>query len=137
MTGFRLPDVNRVLVSGRLTRDPDRRFAADGTPVTGFTLAFHRRYRGKNGQVAEHTGFVPVMTYQRLAEVCGQALHKGSPVLVEGRLQMREWTGRGDRRQVRLEIRAELVHFLDKGEGAAAAPSAQTDIIEDTGAGAP
>ena len=72
-----MPEVNRVLLSGRLTRDPDLRYAADGTHITSFPIAFHRRYRGRDGSFAEQTGYVTVMTYQRLAEVCGQYLKKG------------------------------------------------------------
>jgi single-strand DNA-binding protein len=106
--------VNRVLLSGRLTRDPDRRYGADGTPVTSFSLAFHRRYRGRDGRAAEQTGFVMVMTYQRLAEVCGMYLKRGSAVLVEGRLQMREWTTSHGEKRDRLELRGESVHFLEK-----------------------
>lgn len=118
MSDLKLPDLNRVLVSGRLTHEPDRRYAADGTPVTSFNLAFHRRYKSSAGAWAEHTGFVTVMTYRRLAEVCGQYLKKGSPVVVEGRLQMREWTApQGGKRQ-RLEVRAESVHFMEKMGGA-------------------
>ncbi len=130
MTELRLPEINRVMLSGRLTRDPDARFAADGTAITEFDIAFHRRYRTRDGQAAEQTGFVAVLAYQRLAEVCRQYLRKGSAVLVEGRLQMREWTTpRGARRQ-RLEVRADQVHFLDRapqrsdagGEGPHAQP---------------
>jgi single-strand DNA-binding protein len=112
-----MPEVNRVLLSGRLTRDPDLRYAADGTHITSFPIAFHRRYRGRDGSFAEQTGYVTVMTYQRLAEVCGQYLKKGNPVLVEGRLQMREWLApQGGKRQ-RLELRGESVHFLEKSPG--------------------
>ena len=114
MSELKLPEINRVLVSGRLTRDPDRRYAQDGTAVTSFGLAFHRHYRARDGSAAEHTGFVTVMTYQRLAEVCGQYLKKGSAVLVEGRLQMREWTTPQGREGSRLEIRGEMVHFLER-----------------------
>jgi single-strand DNA-binding protein len=114
MSELRLPELNRVVLSGRLTRDPDRRYASDGTAITSLPLAFHRRYRSRQGALAEHTGYVTVMCYQRLAEVCAQYLHTGSAVLVEGRLQMREWTStRGEKRQS-LEIRAESVHFLEK-----------------------
>jgi single-strand DNA-binding protein len=121
VTELKLPEVNRVLLSGRLTRDPENRFASDGTPVTQLDLAFHRRYRGKDGAAGEQTGFVTVMTYQRLAEVCGQYLKKGSAVLVEGRLQMREWASpQGGKRQ-RLEVRAEAVHFMERGPGRPAA----------------
>lgn len=121
MTDLRLPEVNRVLISGRLTRDPEQRYAPDGTQVTSFSLAFHRRYRGRDGRLAEQTGFVTVMTYARLAEVCAQYLRKGSPVLAEGRLQMREWTAAQGGKRQRLEVRADQVHFLEKapteGEG--------------------
>lgn len=127
MTELRLPEINRVVLGGRLTRDPDKRYASDGTAVTTLSLAFHRRYRSRDGRLAEHTGYVTVMCYQRLADVCAQYLRTGSPVLVEGRLQMREWTNtRGEKRQS-LEIRAESVHFLEKAPagGAAAAEAAE------------
>jgi single-strand DNA-binding protein len=114
MSELKLPEINRVLLSGRLTRDPDRRYAADGTEVTSFGLAFNRRYRARDGSPAEQTGYVTVMTYQRLAEVCGQYLKKGSAVLVEGRLQMREWTTPKGGKGSRLELRGEMVHFLER-----------------------
>ena len=114
MTELKLPEINRVLLSGRLTRDPERRYAADGTEITSLDLAFNRHYRGQDGKLAEHTGYVTVVTYQRLAEVCAQYLRKGSAVLVEGRLQMREWTTPQGAKRQRLEIRGEQVHFLEK-----------------------
>ena len=131
MTELKLPEINRVMLSGRLTRDPEPRFAADGTAVTSFTLAFHRRYRARDGRYAEQTGYATVLAYQRLAEVCGQYLRKGSAALVEGRLQMREWTTRQGGKQQRLEIRADSVHFLEKAAEEAslfsAAPPEQAD----------
>jgi len=132
MSQLRLPEINRVMLSGRLTRDPDQRFAADGTQLTSFTIAFHRRYRARDGRYLEHTGYATVMTYQRLAEVCGQYLKKGSPVLVEGRLQMREWNTRQGGTQQRLEVRAETVHFLEKpaGAGEPKGPAAAAEIDE-------
>jgi single-strand DNA-binding protein len=121
VTELKLPEVNQVVLAGRLTRDPDGRFAGDGTAITQFDLAFHRRYRTREGGPAEQTGFVTVVTYQRTAEVCRQYLRKGSAVLIEGRLQMREWkTPQGAKRQ-RLEVRADRVHFLER---AAARPNA-------------
>jgi single-strand DNA-binding protein len=135
MTELKLPEVNRVMLSGRLTHEPDRRYAPDGTSITNFPLAFHRRYRTGAGKYAEHTGYVTVMTYQRLAEVCGQYLKKGSAVLVEGRLQMREWQApQGEKRQ-RLEIRAESVHFLERvaggaSRGADARSGGEGDLLE-------
>ena len=125
MVEWRLPDVNRVVLSGRLTRDPDRRYASDGTAVTRFDLAFHRRVRARNGQISESTGYVSVTTYQRLAEVCAEALRKGSPVLIEGRLVAREWnTPQGGSRS-RLELAADNVHFLERRADAAPAEPAE------------
>lgn len=114
MTELKLPDVNRVLLSGRLTRDPDPRYASDGTQITSFTLVFHRYFKAADGQWARHPGYVVVKTYETLAENCAKYLHRGSAVLVEGRLQMREWTAAQGETQQRLEIRAELVHFLER-----------------------
>src|SRR5262245_41198003 len=119
MSELRLPEINRVLLSGRLTRDPDKRYATDGTAVTGFGLSLNRHYRTREGRSAEHAGFVTVMTYQRLAEVCGQYLKKGSAVLVEGRLQLREWMSPGGQKGSRLEVRGEMVHFLERRADAA------------------
>jgi single-strand DNA-binding protein len=127
MSELRLPEINRVLLSGRLTRDPDKRYAGDGTAVTSFGLAFHRRYRGRDGRPQEQTGFVTVMTYQRLAEVCGQYLNKGSAVLVEGRLQQREWTTPQGAQGSRLELRGEMVHFLERRPGQAQPGAAESD----------
>ena len=131
MSELKLPEINRVILSGRLTRDPEARYAADGTPVTSFTLAFHRRYRTREGRSAEQAGFVRVVAYQRLAEVCGQYLRKGGAALVEGRLQMREWAARRGEAQQRLEIRADAVHFLEKPAGEVplfgAAPAEESD----------
>jgi len=127
MTDLKLPEVNRLMLSGRLTRDPDGRFAQDGTAITEFDIAFHRRYRTNTGAAAEQTGYVAVLTYQRLAEVCSQFLKKGSAVLIEGRLQMREWTtARGVRRQ-RLEVRADQVHFLERAPQQRDAAGGQPD----------
>ena len=114
MTDLRLPEVNRVMLSGRLTRDPDGRFAGDGTAITQLDLAFHRRYRSREGTPAEQTGYVTVMTYQRTAEICRQYLRKGNAVLIEGRLQLREWTTPQGAKRQRLEVRADQVHFLER-----------------------
>lgn len=120
VSDLRLPEINRLLLAGRLTRDPDKRYSTDGTAITRFDLAFHRRLRTRAGSTSESTGFVSIITYQRLAEVCGESLHKGSAVLVEGRLAMREWNTPQGKRS-RLEVQADNVHFLDRRPDAATA----------------
>lgn len=131
MPELRLPEINHVVLAGRLTHDPERRYAADGTQVTTFTLAFNRHYRARDGHLAEHSGFVTVVTYQRLAEVCGERLHKASPVLVEGRLQMREWTAAQGAKMQRIEIRGEQVHFLDRAPGGASPEGAAPEVPDE------
>jgi single-strand DNA-binding protein len=135
MSELRLPEVNRVMLSGRLTREPDKRYAPDATPVTNFDLAFHRRFRNRDGSPGEQTGFVAVITYQRLAEVCGDYLHKGSAVLVEGRLQMRTWEAEKGEQRSRLEIRADSVHFLDRRPDQAAGAEAAEAASEEARSG--
>ena len=137
MTGLRLPEINRVILGGRLTCDPEARYAGDGTPITSLALAFHRGFKGRDGQPMEETGYVTVRTYQRLAEVCGQRLKQGSPVLVEGRLQMREWKDGQGGRQTRLEIRAENVHFMEQAPSAAERPGPGTSQRTDESGRAP
>jgi single-strand DNA-binding protein len=122
VTELRLPEINRLVLAGRLTRDPDRRYGPDGTAITRFDLAFHRRFRTRAGQVGESSGFVTINTYQRLAEVCGESLKKGSPVLVEGRLQMREWKSTQGESRNRLEVQADMVHFLERRPDAGQEP---------------
>ena len=127
MSELRLPEINRLVLSGRLTRDPEKRYTSDGTPITSFSLAFHRRYRTRDGQASEQTGYVTVLCYQRLAEVCAQYLHTGSAVVIEGRLQMREWAStRGEKRQS-LELRAESVHFLEKARSGEESPEGASE----------
>ena len=113
MTELKLPEINRVLVAGRLTRDPDRRYTPEGIAVTRFDVAFHRRVRVR-GQLSEITGFVTVNTWQRLAEVCGEFLKKGSPVVIEGRLAFKEWKSAQGEKRSGLEIQADNVHFLER-----------------------
>ena len=137
MTGLRLPEINRVILGGRLTRDPEARYAGDGTPVTTLALAFHRGFRGRDGKFQEESGYVTVRTYQRLAEVCGERLKKGNAVLVEGRLQMREWKDGQGARQTRLEIRAENVHFMEQAPNAEAQAGPEVPKRTDEGGRAP
>ncbi len=80
--------MNRVLLTGRLTRDPELRTLASGKTVTQFSLATND-YRGGTEKAEYHN----VVTWDRLAEICGQYLGKGQLVAVEGRIQTRQWEG--------------------------------------------
>ena len=109
---------NRVVLMGNLTRDPDVRAAgASGMKVARLGVAINERRRDRSGQVLDFPVFVDVDAWDRLAELCGQHLAKGSPVLVEGRLQMDTWEREGVRHQ-KLKVRATTIKFLPRPDRA-------------------
>ncbi|MCO5044875.1 MAG: single-stranded DNA-binding protein [Verrucomicrobia bacterium] len=108
---------NRVMLIGRLTRDPEKRTISSGSAVTEFRLAASRRFKSSSGEDREETVFVDIAAWGRTAEICAQYLRKGSQVFVEGRLKLDEWEKDGQKRS-KLSVVAEAVQFLDsKGSG--------------------
>src|SRR5688500_8803240 len=99
--------MNRVLITGRLTRDPEMRKLATGKTVTQFSVATND-YRGG----AEKAEYHSVVTWDRLAEICGQYLGKGQMVNIEGRLQTRQWEDENKLRHWKTEIVANAVEML-------------------------
>lgn len=123
---------NKVILMGNLTRDPELRYTPAGTAVANLRLAVNRRYRDRNQEMKEEVCFVTAVVWNKQAETCNQYLHKGSGVLVEGRLQSRSWEDQasGKTRSV-LEVRAERVQFVGgPGKGAAAAGPAEEPAQE-------
>ena len=111
---LKLARINRVQISGRLTRDLTLRYAPGGTAVVTFTVAFNRWTKDEAGKWKEIPGFVGILASGRLAERCGEHLHKGSPVYVEGRLQSRRYETRDGQSHNVLEIRADGIQFLER-----------------------
>ena len=114
MGELKLVRINRVQLSGRVTRDLVLRYAPDGTPVASFTVAFNRWLRSEEGKWREIPGFIGALASGRMAERCAETLRKGSPVYVEGRLQSRSYTSRDGRKHNLVEIRIEKAQFLEK-----------------------
>ncbi len=109
-----MANYNRVIIAGNLTRDPELRYIPSGEPVANFTVAINRNYTTKAGERKEETSFIPVVVWRKQAEICNQYLKKGSPALVEGRLQQRSWeTPEGQKRTV-IEVVADRVVFLGR-----------------------
>ena len=139
MSDLRVPDLNRVFLAGRLTRDPELRYLPSGTAVCKLSVANSRFYKGKEGDRREETVFVDVTVWERQAEWIGEKLRKGRPVLVEGRLRQDEWEDKNSgQRRTRLEITAQRVTPLDWDDDsrpaaapARSAPSASPRIIEE------
>ncbi len=115
--------VNVVILSGNLTRDPELRKTPAGQAVIDLGLAVNERYKNQAGEEVKKTCFVDVTVWGKQAEACAQYLRKGSPALVEGKLQYDQWeTPEGGKRS-KLRVVAERVRFLsgaggDGGEGA-------------------
>jgi single-strand DNA-binding protein len=105
-----LAALNKVILIGRLTHDPELRYTPNGQPVANFSLAVDRKL-SKN----DETDFIPVVAWRRLAEICNEFLHKGKLVAIEGRLQVRSYEDKEGRRQKAFEVVAEEMQMLDRG----------------------
>jgi len=113
MANLRMPEINQVMLSGNLTKDPIRRYTASGTPVVNFSIASNRKFRDKNRQWKEDVCFIGIVAWNQLAESCYKSLSKGSAVLIEGELQSRNFdTEDGGYRSV-IEVKARKIQFLN------------------------
>lgn len=114
MAHTRLPHLNRILIIGNLTKDPELRYTTTGVPVANFRIASNKKYKDNAGLNKEEVCFIGIVAWQKLAESCSKFLKKGSAVLVEGELRSRfKENGDGSKRNL-IEIRAFQVQFLDK-----------------------
>ncbi|MBN1585770.1 single-stranded DNA-binding protein [Candidatus Uhrbacteria bacterium] len=113
-------NLNRAMIIGNLTRDPEVRNTASGQSVANFGVATNHTWTDSAGQKQEKTEFHNIVAWGKLAEICGQFLAKGRKVFVEGRLQTREWEGQDGVKRYRTEIVAENMIMLDRGNGSAA-----------------
>ena len=106
--------LNKVMVIGRLGRDPELKYTQAGAPVCTLNLATDESYKDNNGQKVERTEWHRVVVFQKAAENCSQYLAKGSLVFVEGNLQTRKWQDQQGQNRYVTEIRAHRVQFLDR-----------------------
>ncbi len=104
--------LNRIVLIGRLTRDPELRYTASGTAVASFTLAVDRARTNQAGE--RETDFINIVVWQKLGELCAQYLHKGRLAAVEGRLQIRQYDNREGQKVRVAEVVADNVQFLDR-----------------------
>ncbi len=110
---------NRVILMGNLTRDPELRYIASGTAVAHVGLAINDRRKNANGEWVEEVTFVDVTLWGRTAEVAGEYLTKGSPVLIEGRLKLDTWETSDGQKRSKLKVVGERMQMLG-GRGAGA-----------------
>jgi len=103
--------MNKVILIGRLTKDPELRYTQSGLPVAGFTLAVNRQFANKQGE--READFINIVVWQKLAETCANHLGKGRLVAVDGRLQIRSYEDNQGIRRTIAEVIANDVRFLD------------------------
>ena len=118
--------LNRIILMGRLTRDPELRHTGSGTAVASFSLAVERDFRDKtSGQ--KTTDFIDIVAWRQTGEFVSKYFTKGRMAIVEGRLQTRDWTDKEGNKRVATEVVAENVYFgdskRDAAEGGYSAPS--------------
>ena len=117
-----MANLNKVFLMGNLTRPPELRYTPSGTAVADLRLAVNRNYTTQGGEKREETCFLTVVVWGKQAESCGEYLDKGSPILVEGRLQTRDWeTKDGQKRNV-VEVVAERVQFMGRSKAPSRTP---------------
>jgi single-strand DNA-binding protein len=117
--------LNKIILIGRLTRDPELRYVPSGQPVASFTLAVDRPFTNQQGE--RQTDFIDIVAWRRLAEQVTQHLAKGRLVAVEGRLQIRSYETQDGQKRKAAEVVADAVRFLDRKAGAGPAAPGGTE----------
>lgn len=124
--------MNKVILIGRLTRDPEVRYTQSGVPVATFTLAVDRRFAKRDANDGQPTAdFIPIVCWRKLAEICGNNLVKGRRVGVEGRMQVRNYDAQDGSKRYITEVIANEVEFLDSKGSAPADGGAHPGGVHD------
>jgi len=132
---------NKVLLIGNLTRDPELRYTPSGIPIARFAIAVNRFKKkvadGKSEQGMNRNGsyqdvdFINIVAWRRLAEICGEYLKKGRPVAIEGRLQIRGYTGKDGQKRTMSEVVADNMQMLgSRGQGPVASGQGKETQVE-------
>lgn len=130
-------NLNKAMLIGNVTRDPEIKTTPSGQSVTSFSVATNLVWTDQSGQKQERVEFHNIVAWRKLAEICGQYLRKGSKIYIEGRLQTRDWAGQDGVKRYRTEIIAENMIMLDRqnasvgSTGSAPLPSSEGPVIDD------
>ncbi len=119
--------LNKVMIIGRLGRDPELRYSQTGTPMCSLNVATDESYTDREGNKVDRTEWHRVSVFQRAAENCANYLTKGSLVYVEGSLQTRKWQDQNGQDRYTTEIKAQRVQFLDRRSTQGEAPYAGSE----------
>lgn len=113
MADLRLPRVNKFIVSGRIANDLELKFTPKGTPVLRLTLATDRSYKDDSDQWQTVTSWIDCVAWTKTAEMISNQAHKGSAILIEGRVDTRTWTDQNNATRKSTEVTIDMVHFLE------------------------
>jgi single-strand DNA-binding protein len=116
MAQLSMIELNKVFLSGRLTRDPELRYTPSGVAVTTLGVAVSTSFFPREGDKKEEVLFIDVVVWRKPAEACVQYLHKGSPVFIEGRLRSRRWETQDGQKRTTIEVQADRVQFMEWAE---------------------
>ncbi len=111
--------VNKVILVGRLGRDPELKYTPSGVPVAKFSLATDEQWTDKNGEKQRRTEWHNIVAWSKLAEICQKYLVKGKLIYIEGRLQTQSWDDQEGKKHTKTEIRADNMVMLSPASGAA------------------
>jgi single-strand DNA-binding protein len=127
-----MASLNKVMIIGNISSEPEMRFTPNGKAVTSFRVATNRVYTTAEGERKEETEWFNVVAWNKLAEQCNQFLSKGRLVYAEGRLATRTWESQDGQKHYRTEVIAERVIFLDRGSKVSETEEKadQTDSVE-------
>ncbi len=138
-----MASLNKVLLIGNLTKDPELRYTPNGTAVANLRIAVNRKFKDRTGELKEDTCFVTVTAWDKQAEICKEHLQKGRPIFVEGILQSRSWDTPDGQKRSTIDVRAERIQFLNGvqaggskqggefGGGKAEGPAGEGDSVND------
>ena len=119
--------LNKIFLMGRLTRDPEMRRTGSGTAVVGFTLAVDRDFKAQDGE--RETDFVDIVAWRSTAEFVSKYFAKGRMAVVEGRLQIRDWTDKEGNKRRNAEVVADSVYFGDSKRMEVAASAVEIEEV--------
>ena len=112
-----MASVNKVILVGNLGRDPELKYTPNGTAVANFTLATNEKWKDREGKEVEATEWHRITVFGKLAEICGEYLHKGRQIYLEGKIRSRTYKDREGVEKTVYEIRADNMVMLGKGDG--------------------
>ena len=113
-----MPNLNKVMLIGNLTRDPEIKYTPKGTAIAAFGLAVNRNYTTESGEKREEVTFIDLEAYARLAEIIGEYCKKGRPIFVEGRLKLDTWDDKqSGQKRSKMKVIVETMQLLGGREG--------------------